>query len=218
VKPTASLALASAVLALVAIGCSTVYYAAWEQIGVEKRHLLKKAVVAARDEQKAAGEEFKDALTRLKDIARFDGGKLETAYRKLKGDQESAESRAEAVRKRIRSVESVSTDLFNEWQKELGEIQTASLRANSEQQLRATRQRYDEMHGALVKAEQSMAPVLAQLKDYTLYLKHNVNAAAIASLKGEAAGIQGEISKLLDDMNASIAQADEFVRQMDAGN
>jgi hypothetical protein len=31
-----------------------------------------------------------------------------------------------------------------------------------------------------------MAPVLTQLKNYTLYLKHNVNAAAIASLRGEA--------------------------------
>ena len=69
-------------------------------------------------------------------------------------------------------------------------------------------------NAALTRAEQSMAPVLTQLKDYTLYLKHNVNAAAIASLRGEAANIQADIGRLLDDMNASIAKADEFVRQM----
>lgn len=207
----------AAVLLLGSVGCRSVYYAAWEQFGVEKRDLLKKAVIAARDEQKEASEQFKDAMTRLKEITRFDGGKLEAAYRELKGDAEDAEARAGAVRERIREVEHVSRDLFAEWEKEIGQIGTAKLRAGSEQQLRETRRRYDEMHTALTRAEQSMTPVLAQLKDYSLYLKHSVNAAAIASLKGEAADIQAEIGKLLSDMNASIAKADEFVRQMEGG-
>jgi hypothetical protein len=195
-------------------GCRSVYYATWEKLGVEKRDLLTKAVVAARDEQKAAGEEFQDALGRLQQITSFDGGKLEAAYRDLRKDLESAEARAAAVGKRIRTVEQVSGDLFAEWEREIRQISTPNLRAGSEEQLRATRGRYDELHAALTRAEQSMAPVLTQLKDYTLYLKHNVNAAAIASLRGEAANIQADIGKLLGDMNASIAKADEFVQQM----
>ena len=47
-----------------------------------------------------------------------------------------------------------------------------------------------------------------------LYLKHNLNAQAIASLKGEATNIQNEISKLVAQMNQSIAKADEFVKTM----
>lgn len=202
-------------MALATTGCRTVYYAAWEKLGVEKRDLLKKAVVAARDEQKEAGEQFKDAMTRLKEITRFDGGKLEAAYRNLKTDYEEAEARAVSVRKRIREVEQVSQDLFAEWEKEIQQINTPKLRAGSEQQLRETRRRYEDMHVALTRAEQTMAPVLVQLKDYSLFLKHNVNASAIASLRGEAADIQAEIGKLLQDMNASIAKADQFVRQME---
>jgi ABC-type uncharacterized transport system YnjBCD substrate-binding protein len=99
-------------------------------------------------------------------------------------------------------------------EKETKQISTPSLRAGSEEQLQVTRRRYDELHAALTRAEESMAPVLTQLKDYTLYLKHNVNAAAIASLRGEAANTQADIGRLLDDMNASIAKADEFVQQM----
>jgi hypothetical protein len=201
-------------LFLAGTGCRSVYYGTWEKLGVEKRDLLRKAVVAARDEQQAAGEEFQDALSRLQQITSFDGGKLEAAYRGLSKDSESAETRAAAVRKRIRSVEQVSADLFAEWEKEIQQISTPNLRAGSEEQLLETRRRYDELHAALTRAEQSMAPVLTQLKDYTLYLKHNVNAAAIASLRGEAANIQADIGKLLDDMNASIARADEFVQQM----
>ena len=47
-----------------------------------------------------------------------------------------------------------------------------------------------------------------------LYLKHNLNAQAIASLKGEATSIQTEISRLIDQMNQSIARADEFVKTL----
>ena len=59
-----------------------------------------------------------------------------------------------------------------------------------------------------------MEPVLKQFNDYVLYLKHNLNAQAIASLKGEATSIQTEISRLITQMNASIAKADEFVKSM----
>ena len=49
------LVLASLIFTLAA--CNTVYYAAWEKLGYEKRDLLKSAVKAARGEQKEAGEE-----------------------------------------------------------------------------------------------------------------------------------------------------------------
>jgi hypothetical protein len=69
------------------------------------------------------------------------------------------------------------------------------------------------MHRAR-RAEQSMAPVLVKFRDHVLYLKHNLNAQAIASLKGEAISIQNDISRLIEDMNASIQQADSFIKQM----
>ena len=204
------LALAATLLA----GCSTVYYSAWEKLGVEKRDLLKKRVIAARDEQKEAGVEFKDAMTRLKEMTAFDGGKLEKAYQGLKSDYDDCNSRAEAVRKRIREMETVAGDLFSEWEKELVQISTASIQANSRAQLRSTKERYESLHCTLRSAEQSMTPVLTQFKDYVLYLKHNLNAQAIASIKGEATNVQTEIGRLIMQMNASIAKADEFVKSM----
>lgn len=193
-------------------GCRSAYYAAYEKFGVYKRDLLKKRVVAARDEQKDASQEFKDALTRLKEITQFDGGELEAHYRKLQSDFDSCGARATVVRGRIRDVETVAGDLFKEWEGEIDQIGTESLRATSRRQLQETRGRYGEMLAALKKAEASMEPVLAKMKDYVLALKHSLNAQAIASLKGESAGIQKEIAKLIADMNASIAQADAFIK------
>ena len=105
-------------------------------------------------------------------------------------------------------------DLFAEWEKENRQIETDSLRQISRQQLTDTRHRYDEMLVALKKSEQSMDPVLRKLHDYVLALKHTLNAQAIAALGGESAKIQADVSRLIEDMNASITSADEFIRQM----
>ena len=207
-----SLLIALAVACLVGAGCKTTYYAAMEKFGVEKRDLLKKRVVAARDEQKEAGEQFKDAMTRLKEMTGFDGGQLEQAYKNLKADYDDCSSKADTVRKRIRDMESVAVDLFAEWENEIAQINTPSLQSASKEQLRLTKQRYQELQTALKKAESTMGPVLTQFKDYVLALKHSLNAQAIASLKSEATSIQTDISKLIAQMNQSIAKADEFVK------
>lgn len=207
-------ALLAAVLILSATGCNSIYYAAYEKVGVYKRDLLKKRVIEARDDQQVAQKEFKDALTRLKEITQFNGGEAESAYRSLKSDYDDCVKQADAVHDRIRAVESVAGDLFAEWEKENGEISTPSLRSASREQLAATKKRYNDLHTALVNAEESMTPVLRQFNDYVLYLKHNLNAQAIASLKGEATNIQADIGRLIEQMNKSIARADEFVKGM----
>lgn len=199
---------------LVLVGCRSVYYSAWEKVGVYKRDLLKKKVVAARDDEKVASEQFKDALTRLKEMYGFQGGNLEKTYTALNAEYERSVERANTVHKRVKDVETVAEDLFVEWENEIKEISSASLRQSSQDKLRETRRRYDELHTALKRAEQSMDPVLVRLHDQVLYLKHNLNAAAIASLKGETTDIQSEISRLLSDMNSAIAQADTFINTL----
>lgn len=195
-------------------GCRSAYYAAYEKFGVYKRDLLKKNVVAARDEQKEASEQFKDALTRLKELYGFSGGNLEKTYRSLQSEYDDCAAKADDVHKRIREVETVASDLFAEWEKEIQEISTPSLASSSRRTLQATRERYENLHKALKDAEDSMNPVLTQLHDHVLYLKHNLNAEAIASLKGEAVSIQTDISKLIAQMNAAIAKSDEFVKTL----
>ena len=129
-------------------------YSAYETVGVYKRDLLKKRVVAARDEEKGAQQEFKDALTRLKELTGFEGGELEKRYRQLQSNYDDAASRVAAVHKRVRDVETVAGDLFAEWEKENKQIETDSLRQVSRQQLNDTRHRYDEM---LSRAEEIRA-------------------------------------------------------------
>lgn len=211
-RPVSCLFLSLLLVALT--GCSSTYYSAWEKMGVYKRDLLKKRVVAARDEQKEAGQQFKDALTRLKELYGFKGGDLEKVYDSLKSDLDRSSSKADAVRKRVKEVEGVSADLFSEWETELKQISSASLRDKSREQLSQTRDRYETLHQALKSAEKSMDPVLAQFRDQVLYLKHNLNAQALSSLQKEALNIQDDITNLLAEMDRSIRQADSFIKQL----
>jgi hypothetical protein len=81
--------------------------------------------------------------------------------------------------------------------KEIKQISTPSLQSASRTQLRETRTRYDALHSAPKRAEDSMQPVLVQFRDHVFCPKHNLNAQAVASLKGEATNIQTEISRLI---------------------
>ncbi|HWN96324.1 MAG TPA: DUF2959 domain-containing protein [Methylomirabilota bacterium] len=208
------LGIAFASVIALSIGCQSAVYSTYEKFGVYKRDLLKTRVIAARNEEKEAGEQFKDALTKLREIYGSSGSNLEKTYDKLKSEYDGSVAKADAVHKRVRDMETVANDLFREWESEIKQISSASMKASSRDQLRQTRERYDDMHRALKRAEQSMDPVLIKFRDHILYLKHNLNAQAIASLKGEAVSIQNDIARLIEDMNVSIEQADAFIKQM----
>lgn len=203
------------VLLAALVGCRSTYYAMWEKLGKEKRDLLKSNVLGARNDQKKASEQFKTALERLKEVYQFDGGKLEKAYTRFNADYERCVTRADDVKERIGKVETIAGDLFKEWDSEIKTMSSSELRDKSRAKLNETRQKYDSLHASMRRAEGRMQPILTQFHDQVLYIKHNLNAAAVASLKGEAASIENEIGKLIADMNASIAEADSFIKTLE---
>lgn len=65
------------------------------------------------------------------------------------------------------------------------------------------------------RAEQRIEPVLKPLRDQVLYLKHNLNARALAAIKGELVKVDAQVNQLVKDMNRSIAEADKFIQSME---
>ncbi len=209
-KKMARFMIISAVVLFIS-GCSKTYYAAMEKIGKEKRHILIDNVEDVQESQTKAQEEFKDALTRIKELYAFDGGALETFYNNLKDSYEDCDSRASQIEKRINDVEQVAGDLFKEWETEIGQINDAKLKSSSQRSLRDAKIKYQKLEKVMNNSTKGMYPVLAKLKDYVLYLKHNLNAKAVGSLSGEVVSIENDVAKLIQDMNASIKEAEEFI-------
>ncbi len=208
--------LACCVLALLMLsGCESAYYGAMEKVGIHKREILVDRIVSARDAQQDAKQQFRSALEHFSTELNFQGGELGDIYAALNDEFESSEARSEAVRERIVAVEAVADALFDEWQEELEQYTNAGFRRQSSSQLKATERRYQRMLSAMHKAEQRMDPVLNSFRDQVLFLKHNLNARAIASLKGEFGSLQQDIEVLIRDMEASIEQANHFVESLD---
>lgn len=201
-------------LSLTTFGCQSVYYNAMEKIGYHKRDLMVSDVEKARDAQQEAKEQFKSALDRFTTVLNVKGGELQDKYNTLNTEYEQSEAKANAVRDRIASVENVSQALFNEWEAELKEYSSADLRKSSQRQLTRTRTQYVQLMKAMKKAENKMDPVLVKFKDQVLFLKHNLNAETIASLKGELVSVEGNIASLIKELNASIKEADSFIASM----
>ncbi len=214
--PAASARLVLAVTAAVVLaGCTTAYYSAMEQFGVEKRHILASRVEAGREDQQEAQEQFLTTYERFKQATGFDGGNLEDFYNDLNADYEESEAKAEQVRSRISSIEQVAADLFSEWEGEIQQISSADLRRRSSTNLRETKQRYQTLISAMRRASDSMDPVLTAFRDRVLFLKHNLNAAAIASLQTNAGEIRTDVDALIRNMETSIAEADAFIQALD---
>jgi ElaB/YqjD/DUF883 family membrane-anchored ribosome-binding protein len=195
--------------------CDTVYMATMDKIGYAKRDILSSRVKSARDAQEDAKKDIQSTLEKFGNVVSYQGGDLEATYKKLSSELESSEDSAETVRKRIKDVESVADALFSEWETELGQYSSADLRRKSEAKLSQTKSRYNEMLGAMSRAEQRIDPVLKPLRDQVLYLKHNLNARALAAMKGELVKVDAQVDRLVRDMNRSIAEADKFIQAME---
>jgi Skp family chaperone for outer membrane proteins len=202
------------VFALIFGGCQSMYYGAMEKMGIEKRDILVDRVDNAREAQQEAKDQFESALEKFIAVTDYSGGDLEKQYKTLKSEYEDSVSRADAVRDKISSVEDVAGALFKEWEGELKQYSSADLRRSSERQLKATQKSYSTLITAMKAAEKKIAPVLAAFNDRVLYLKHNLNANAIASLKTQRKSVETDIQGLIRDMNTSIAEADKFIKSM----
>ena len=198
-------------------GCESTYYKTMETMGYHKRDIMVDRVEDARDAQEEAKEQFESALEQFSSVLGFHGGNLEEKYDQLKDEYDESVIKADAVRSRIAAVENVAEDLFAEWQEELNQYSSSSLRRSSARKLRETKRKYAQLIGAMKRAERKIDPVLSAFHDQVLYLKHNLNAQAIASLQSELTSIETDVARLIKEMEASIKEANSFISSMEKG-
>ncbi len=203
-----------AVMILAFCACNSMYYSGMEKLGVHKREIMVDRVKDARDTQKEAKEQFLTAMEKFKSVINFQGGDLEEKYNTLKSTLDKSEAEANAVRKRIKSVEDVSDALFNEWREEIKLYNSETLRKASQRKYEIARTKYFDLIGAMKKAESKLEPALAPLRDQVLFIKHNLNARAIAGLSDELISVQTNVDLLISDMEFAIAQADKFIASL----
>ena len=213
-RPVLILAAAAMLSPFGPAGCASTTIKVKESLGIAKREQLVSEVEDARNAQQQAKDQFASTLDEFKAITGYTGGDLERRYNRLKTQADRSKARADAVRDKIQSIERIANAMFREWDQELAQYSSETLRAASAEQLSVTRQRYRQLMEAMRTAESRMSPVLTAFDDQILFLKHNLNARAIASLQGTVVELEAEIDQLIQEMNASIDEANSFIQGM----
>lgn len=199
-------------------GCESVYYSAMEKVGLHKRDILIDRVEETKESQQESQEEFQSALEGLTTLIDFKGGELQKTYDALNDDYQSSLKAANEVSTNIDKVEEVANALFDEWNEELEQYKSASLKRQSSQKLAETKSQFSTLLRSMRNAESKMEPVLSSLNDNVLYLKHNLNAQAVSEIKGEFTNLKRDIQQLMNDMNESIVESNKFIKQMNSAS
>lgn len=187
------------------------YYNTKESLGQHKRDLVVLHVEQACSSLERSRDQFEDTLDKFKTVICVPETSLEHKYKLLKRHYDFCEMRADEVGHKIVAITTVSEALFAEWEAELKLYESRALRSRSSQQLKASRQHYAKLIKSLSKAEAKISPVLAAFRDQVLFLKHNLNAQAIAALQHEFVSISLDISQLIEVMEKTISEANQFV-------
>jgi DNA repair exonuclease SbcCD ATPase subunit len=214
--PRRSLLVILCLIALSISACQSAYYKTMQTFGKEKRDILIQRVKDSKKDQEQAKEKLQTTMESFQELTGFQGGSLEKSYKKLNGEYEQAQDKANKLHDRIKSIDQVSNDLFSEWQKEIDQMGNAKLKSQSSALLRDAKQRQSVFMKAMNKTEDQMTPVLNSFRDQVFFLKHNLNARAIGSLKGTSAKINTDVTTLMKSIDSSMQEADKLISSLSA--
>ncbi len=88
------------------------------------------------------------------------------------------------------------------------------MKKSSARKMKETDAKLDKLLASMNQSLATTKPVLKQLHDQVLFLKHNLNSRAIAGLQQESAQIKTEVNKVIATMQSSIAESQTFIDGM----
>jgi len=198
-------------------GCTKTYYKTMKTFGKEKRDILVSRVKDSKKDQQQAKEQIKTTMESFQELTGFQGGSLQKKYKQLNGEYEKAADSAKKLHDRIDSIDQVSLDLFKEWQTEIDGMEDKKLKTQSAAMLRQSRLNETTYIKSMRQTEARMTPVITAFHDQVTFLKHNLNARAIGSLKGTSAKISTDVDVLLTSLDGSMGQADALIDSLNSG-
>ncbi|MBT8090343.1 MAG: DUF2959 domain-containing protein [Gammaproteobacteria bacterium] len=201
-------------LLFVLTGCASVQYSALEKVGIHKRDILVDRVEDARDAQTETREQLVTAYEELSALVGHEGGELGEKYERLSKEVDRSRKATQNLDEHLSDIDRVSEDLFDEWESELELYSSATLRSDQERKLAQARRQFLMMRDRMQTARNRVDPVMAVLTDNVLFLKHSLNAQALAALRGQATVLEGQVDALIRDMQVAIEEADAFISRM----
>ncbi len=128
-------------------------------------------------------------------------------YKKLQQEMATTEKRRAEIGVRSGEMKTEADTLFKSWADSAAGISDPSLRKRSDDRLAKTKASYAQIGTVGQKAADLYGPVMKELQDQVTFLGHDLNPTAIASLKPNAAKVNGHMSELVKSIDDTISTA-----------
>lgn len=193
--------------------CSTLYYSFWEKLGKEKRDLLKSNISKMNTEQNEVKKSLDEVMQEIRKKYPTNNKELESFYDHYSSEYDQMSKRSESLKERGQKVDEIANDLFKEWEAEIEQLENEKYKVDSQSKLNETKKSYRALISQAHSVEMNMDKILAKMKDQTLYLKHNLNAASLNSFKSAIFDIKEEMAQLTQEIEKATGKAEKFLEQ-----
>jgi len=165
--------------------------------GPERVEELVGAIERVYVDAEVGKERVRTAVYSIRTIA---GSKFRTdpkeAYAEFVDIIELSEEHAEKLRESVEDKKSAAEPVFERWEADLEEIADPKMRARSRKRLDETRNLYSEIVVAAEPALAAYEKFNRDLRDHALFLKHDLNPAALEDLKVFVSSLTGRAKEL----------------------
>ncbi len=132
-------------------------------------------------------------------------------YKKLQSEMASTEEKRAQIKVRADETNVEAANVFKSWTDSAAAISDPALRKRSEDRVTTTKASLDKVRAAGQKASDLYAPVMKTLQDQVTYLGHDLNASSVASLKPDAAKLNGQVAELDKQLDETISSANAAI-------
>lgn len=124
---------------------------------------------------------------------------------------ESSEDQANDLRKSIEKMQAAAEPVFDQWTKDLEAFSNPEMRQRSQVRLAASRERYDAVVAAVEPVLVEYEAINETLRDHILFLSHDLNPEAMATIQEDVKKVAKEASDLDGVFNSGRAAARAYV-------
>jgi len=124
------------------------------------------------------------------------GGDAKQAYALILEKIDLSEGQARKLRESIEPMRTSAEAMFRQWTSDLQVFGNARMRQRSQSRLDETQNRYQAVVSSAQSALIAYDAYNADLRDYALFLGHDLNASAVAELAGDLQALGDEVRQL----------------------
>jgi len=141
---------------------------------------------------------------------------LRKEFENLQKEIGNTQKKREDVQKKFAEMGQEAERVFAAWHQEIEGISSPQVRDLSRTRMMETREMYSGILMASNEAGGEVDSLFATLSDHILFLGYDLNAAGIASLSEEAAKLNEQATRLLAEIDETVARLNEYIQSTKA--